>query len=648
LIHFLDGLPRSAKKITMVVNDGILIVFSLWLALSLRFGEPYTEIRDNLFLFIAIPFFTVPVFARLGLYHAVIRYTRRTFTSQLTTGIFVSAAILLVLTLLNWPNGLPRSTFAIYGFIAFVSIGGSRAMARRLFDDQARSKKQPALILGAGSCGRQVAGILRSGDDYRPFYFLDDDPRLIGHDVDGLRVFSPDAPDLEERVRQLGIETLFLAIPSASRAVRRKLLLRVEHLPVHVYTVPPLRELLSGEATVSQLREVSIEDLLGRDQVPPDERLLAKCIKGRSVLVTGAGGSIGAELCRQALALAPRVLVLYERSEHALFEVEQDLRGLIASHAGDAPEVVSVLGSVLDPNRLRQCLQRYCVETIYHTAAYKHVPIVEHNPVAGLQNNVIGTEVVASEAARAGVRHFVLISTDKAVRPTNVMGATKRLAELIVQDLARSGSGTCYSMVRFGNVLGSSGSVIPLFRKQIEQGGPVTVTSPEITRYFMTIPEAVQLVIQAGAIATGGDVFVLDMGDPVRIYDLARHLIYLSGYEVRDDANLDGDIEIVFTGLRPGEKLYEELLIGDNVSGTAHPKIMRAMEDVLDHEVLEGLLDEIRGAIHAHDVGKMRDLLIRSISGYQPQGVAIDVSAYREDRQAHPSDLGAVSSELKH
>ena len=623
------ALPRFYKKILMICVDIILIPFALWLSLSLRLGEVFTDIRSNLYFFIAVTFFTIPIYMRLGLYRAVMRYVGQAAIRQIFTGTLFSAAIVLALTLYNWPsNGLPRSVFAIYAFVAFGLLSATRFLVRLTLGYRMEWQGQRVAIYGAGASGRQLVDMLRAGHEYRAVAFIDDNPELIKREVEGIRVYDPKDLNLVVKLKRLGITAVFLAIPSASRSVRRKILQRLEDMPFHVYTIPALDEIVSGSAPLNQLREVAIDDLLGRDPIPPNDALLGLCITSQAVMVTGAGGSIGSELCRQILYLRPRCLILYENSEFALFNIEKELNHIKNSMI-DNIDVISVLGSVCDQERIERLIYKHKIETIYHAAAYKHVPIVEANPVAGISNNVFGTQIVANAANKLGVRHFVAISTDKAVRPTNVMGASKRLGELVLQDYASSSETTTFSMVRFGNVLGSSGSVVPLFRKQISEGGPVTVTHQEINRYFMTIQEAVQLVIQAGAMAKGGDVFVLDMGDPVKIYDLARQMINLSGLDVKDAANPDGDIEIIFTGLRPGEKLYEELLIGDNASGTDHPKIMRAQEDKLSSQELHNILVKLKQAIQQYDIEKLRALLVEAVSGYQPQGLISELGMER-------------------
>jgi FlaA1/EpsC-like NDP-sugar epimerase len=483
------------------------------------------------------------------------------------------------------------------------------------------TEKEPVLIYGAGGAGVQLATALVGGGEYVPVGFVDDDRSLWRSTVGGLPVYCPE--QLGDVVFDSEITHILLAVPSINNSKRRVILESLSEYPVHVKTIPSMHEIVSGES-VDSLREVDLEDLLGRDAVPADPNLIASSIDNKVVLVSGAGGSIGSEICRQVLLNKPRVIVLYEMSEFSLYSIEKELKELCLSHNLSIP-VYPVLGSVLDSGRVNSIFSRFSVDTVYHAAAYKHVPMVEHNIFEGVRNNALGTKVLAEGALAAGVERFVLISTDKAVRPTNVMGATKRLAELILQELARESDSTVFSIVRFGNVLGSSGSVVPLFRKQIREGGPVTVTHPEITRFFMTIPEAATLVIQAGSMAEGGDVFVLDMGEPVKIKELAKSMIQLMGFEVKAPGreSVDG-IEIEFSGLRPGEKLYEELLIGGTVVETCHPKIMRAQEEQLGSEQLFDFLSSIESAINAGDSAQVRSILEQAVEGFRPASPVVD------------------------
>jgi len=616
--HFLRDLPSVYKRGLMLALDLGLIPFALWAALSLRYGEFFTDINRAALVFIGLAFFTVPVFVKLGLYRAVMRYLGWRAIEQIGLGVLTSTGILLALMFLYPQAGLPRSTFIIYGLVLFLLVAGSRFTARRLLGViPARGKRERVAVYGAGAGGRQVAEMLHQGPDYEPVAFLDDADDLQGREINGLRVLSPDISDLTQRLQRFGVESILLSIPSASSATRRAILARLEPLPFHVRTVPAINDILAGKATLDQIQEIDIEDLLERDPVAPDVEFMHRCITGKTVLVTGAGGSIGSELCRQVIAQGTSCLILFEVSEFALYRIDRELRASPSVASGEV-EVIAALGSVLDERRLARLFDRFPVDMVYHAAAYKHVPLVEHNPVEGLSNNALGTLITARLAAESSVSHFVLVSTDKAVRPTNIMGASKRLAEMALQALQPDSPDTIFSMVRFGNVLGSSGSVVPLFRRQIADGGPITVTHPEITRYFMTIPEAVELVIQAGSMAEGGDVFVLDMGEPVKIAHLARRMVHLSGFEVRDETNPDGHIEITYTGLRPGEKLYEELLIGEAVSGTDHPRIMRANEDCLDWRAFEKAFSRLQSDMERFDLPAVRAHLSDLVSGYQP------------------------------
>jgi FlaA1/EpsC-like NDP-sugar epimerase len=532
---------------------------------------------------------------------------------------------------------VPASTWAIYLAVALLYVGGSRFLMRYigLYSAKPRGVKRVA-IYGAGDAGARLSAALLGGSEFQPVAFFDDRKALHGSQINGIAVYAPD--DLAKLVITRKIDRVLLAMPSASRRRRREVLSGLEPLGVHVQSLPDLADIISGAARIDELREVDVSDLLGRDPVPPNPQLFESCIRGKSVMVTGAGGSIGSELCRQILKVAPKRVVLVEMSELALYTVERELLEIARVDQLDI-EVIPLLGNASHLARLRDVMHAYGVQTVYHAAAYKHVPIVEHNVIRGIQNNVICTWNAAEAALQAGVETFVLISTDKAVNPTNVMGATKRLAELVLQGLQERSNSTRFCMVRFGNVLGSSGSVVPLFREQIRRGGPVTVTHPQVIRYFMTIPEAAQLVIQAGSMARGGDVFVLDMGRPVRIDDLARRMVNLMGLSVRDAHNPDGDIEILYTGLRSAEKLFEELLIGNNVTRTDHAMIMRAIEHSLPWERLQGLLEELQDAIDSFDVEMALKVLQDAVVEYRP---AEDIRDHVWSRRT-PVHLPAIS-----
>jgi FlaA1/EpsC-like NDP-sugar epimerase len=615
--HYLS-LKRIHKKWIMVLADVLMIPISLYLAWSLRLGGlvSLSSLRHIWWVFPVITPITVFIFARLGLYRAIIRFIGSRAVWAIFKGSALMALVLWSIAFLSRLSGFPRSIPIIFGLLVFIFVSGSRLAARWFYQwiNRNFSHKEVVAIYGAGSSGQQLINALRKGHEYVPIAFFDDNSALWEHSIDGAYVYSPN--QLKSVIEEFGIKRILLAMPQASKQQRKRILDLLEPYPVHIQTIPSFPDIVNGLATVDQLKEVELEDLLGRDPIPPRKELFEQCLKSKTVLVTGGGGSIGSELCRQILSARPACLIIYEQSEYALYSIEQELRGLIKA-VGIDTELIPLLGSVCNEARIQAIFQRYSPQTVYHAAAYKHVPIVEHNVFEGIRNNVIGTKVVAEAAHIFGCEHFVFVSTDKAVRPTNVMGATKRFAEQVVQQLALH-SKTVFSMVRFGNVLGSSGSVIPLFRSQIATGGPVTVTHPDITRFFMTIPEAAQLVIQAGAMAEGGDVFVLDMGAPVKIVDLATRMIELSGFEVRSEETNEGDIAIQYTGLRPGEKLYEELLIGENVTGTVHPKIMRANETYVDSALIIETLGSLAVAELSLNSTLARSVLQKVVSEFQP------------------------------
>ncbi|WP_163560932.1 nucleoside-diphosphate sugar epimerase/dehydratase [Halomonas sp. NO4] len=645
----LTTLSRAKKRLIMVAADLVALPLALWSAYALRFAEwwPARYVEPFWWLFLLTPVVGVFVFARLGLYRAVVRFMGPQALWAVVKGSALLALLMWASAFFYQWQGFPRSVPVNFALVTLVYVGGTRLLVRSYYHWLIRhyTEKEGVAIYGAGGAGAQLAMALANGREFYTAAFLDDDPALWGSTIKGVKVFNPG--EFAPVVQQLNITRVLLAMPSATKKQRKHALDQLAEVPVHVQTVPSMPEIVSGEASVDQLREVELEDLLGRDPVPPREELLEASICGKVVMVTGAGGSIGSELCRQIMRGNPKALVLFELSEYSLYAIGQELDALKAD-MGATFGIYPLLGSVCHRERVEAVIAHYGVQTIYHAAAYKHVPIVENNVLEGARNNVLGTRVVAERAAKLGVERCVLISTDKAVRPANVMGATKRMAELVLQDLARHSSTTVFSMVRFGNVLGSSGSVVPLFRRQIEQGGPVTVTHPEITRYFMTIPEAALLVIQAGSMAEGGDVFVLDMGDSVKIVDLARRMIKLSGLEVKDEHNPEGDVEVVFTGLRPGEKLYEELLIGDNVVGTSHPKIMRAQEEVLSANTLARLLDELEEAERQLDCHQACEVLKQAVSGFQHSSPMVDlllpVTAEAKSREPH---VAAVAKAVK-
>jgi len=616
----LSEFSRNTKRFLLVGIDFLTLPIALWLGYALRLGEFWpVNIEKVWWLFLVAPIVAIPVFIRLGLYRAVLRYVGSQALITIVKAVSITTLILLAIVVMTQSQGIPRSVFIIFWLICMAFIGGSRLFLRSYIQSYSKGKKikENVAIYGAGAAGAELAKALQLGNEFNPVIFLDDNHEKRGSEIHGIKVYSPYS--LETYIDKVNVTQVLLAMPSLSSRRRKKILDSLELYSVHVQTLPGIADLVSGRATVSDIREVDPSDVLGRDIVPPIPDLIEQCILGKNVMVTGAGGSIGAELCRQISDFEPRKLILFEQSEYALYKIEKELE----AYNSDL-DIIAILGSVTDGRRVETVLKSFQVNTVYHAAAYKHVPLVEHNPIEGLQNNVFGTWRTAEAAVAAGVETFVLISTDKAVRPTNIMGATKRFAELVLQGLAAENHETCFTMVRFGNVLGSSGSVIPLFRKQIKNGGPVTVTHPDITRYFMTIPEAAQLVIQAGALGKGGDVFVLEMGDSVKINDLAKSMIHLSGLEVCDDDNPDGDISIEYTGLRPGEKLYEELLIGDNVTGTEHPKIMRAAEEKISWEQLMYYKEQFERARNDFETQTIKLLLEKVVAGYSAEKDIVD------------------------
>ncbi len=608
---------RRNKQLIAVATDLLLLWFAFWSALALRFETWTPNIAAYQTQMLAAPLLAIPIFIRLGLYRAVIRFMEDRVVFVVAGGVTLSVLLLAAGLALTHTPGVSRGVLAIYWLLAILYVGATRFLARSYFlrAERGQDSRVRIAIYGAGRAGTQLAYALRAGREYLPVAFFDDSPALQKTEVAGMRVYSPD--ELTAVLAAKEIDELLLAIPSASRSRRAEIIDRLEGFHCKVKLVPGMADVVSGNVAVDAIREVEIEDLLGRESVAPDPMLLGRCITGKVVLVSGAGGSIGSELCRQIVRLQPARLVLMELSEFALYSVEQELAAL-CNRLGARIDLVPVMGSVTHQRRNESVMNNFGVQTVYHAAAYKHVPLVEQNPIEGLRNNAVGTRRMAEAALAAGVETFVLISTDKAVRPTNVMGASKRLSELILQALSRRGGKTRFCMVRFGNVLGSSGSVVPLFRKQIATGGPVTLTHADITRYFMTIPEAAQLVIQAGSMGQGGEVYVLDMGKPVKIIDLARRMVHLSGLEVRDERHPDGDIAIEIVGLRPGEKLFEELLIGENVEGTSHPLIMRAYEHELPWARINELLDKMDEASRAFDYERVLALLGSLVEEYTP------------------------------
>jgi FlaA1/EpsC-like NDP-sugar epimerase len=624
------ALPRGTKRLIMVGADAVAIPTALWAALALKFDQLDPSPDRTYAYFLVAVISALFFFSVLGLYRAVIRFVGPKAMLTVFAGVSLSVLMLAGFDRFFASHQVPLSAFGIYWALALLYVGGSRFAARYLFMHAGVNGKPAArvAIYGAGDAGARVCSALLGGPDFEPVAFIDDKKSLQGSNINGIRVHGSES--LTKLVRQLRIDRILLAMPAATRRRRREILTQLEPLGVHVQSLPNLSDLIAGKAQINELCDVDVSDLLGRDPVPPKPKLFGSCIRGKCVLVTGAGGSIGSELCRQIIRLSPSRLVLFEMSELALYHIERELEE-VAAHEQLDVEIVPLLGNAHHRHRVREVLAAFGVQTVYHAAAYKHVPIVEHNVVEGIHNNVISTWYTAEAALETGVETFLLISTDKAVNPANVMGATKRLAELVLQALQERTTQTRFCMVRFGNVLASSGSVVPLFQEQIRRGGPVTVTHPDVIRYFMTIPEAAQLVIQAGSMAKGGDVFVLDMGRPVRIDDLARRLVNLMGLTVRDANNPDGDIEIEYTGLRTAEKLFEELLIGTNVTGTDHPMIMRAIEHRLAWPRMELVLNELLVALASFDCHRALALLAEAVAEYEAD---VDIRDYVWTRKA--------------
>ena len=607
MINFLLSLSRASKRIVSICFDTIFIFVCFWSALIIRLdtSRPIYEIENWWLLAITIVS-TIFIFARLGLYRAILRYLTFHAVGIIALGVLGSAVVLTVVSFYTQAS-FPRTVPLIYGAFLFIFCAGTRLLARRLFAESSSFKSQRALIYGAGASGRQLATAIRFSREFKPVGFVDDNKTLVGSLMMGLKIHSPEK--IELLINMYRVDKILIAMPSLNATARRKLLEKIIKLPVDVLTIPGMADIVSGKAKIDEFKDVAIDDLLGRDSVQPDKFLLETNIKDKSVMVTGAGGSIGSELCRQIFNNKPKQLILFEQSEYALYKIHQELT-LNLNNVDFKINIIPLLGDVKNEKHLIDVMNNNQVDAVYHAAAYKHVPLVEENIIAAVENNIFGTHATAQAAIEAKVKTFVLISTDKAVRPTNVMGATKRMAELTLQGLAKLGYSTNFCMVRFGNVLGSSGSVIPLFKEQIKSGGPITVTHPDITRYFMTIPEASQLVIQAAAMhQAGGRVYVLDMGQPVNITNLAKNLIHLSGRTLKDDANENGDIEIIYTGLRPGEKLYEELLIGDNVRDTSHKQIKAADELSLEWQEVVSILHELKQSCDIHDGAKAKTIL---------------------------------------
>ncbi len=621
-MSFLFSAPRTVKRFISIFADIVFISLAFWASFLVRLDDFTLLYSTELWVLLAVLIPTsLLINIRLGLYRAVIRYINSKAAINIAVSVVLSTLVLILLSF-YFNTSLPRTIPIIYAAFLMILVAGSRFIVIATLSSLNKSNKENVIIYGAGSSGRQLAQFLLQGNEYTPVAFIDDDKQLQRSIIHGIMVYSRD--NVAKLISKYGAKRILLAMPRENKKRIAKVLNKLEALPVEILSIPGSADLVSGKAKIDELQEVSIDDLLGRDPVKPQKELLTANISNKVVMVTGSGGSIGSELCRQILLLKPEKIVLLELSEFALYSINRELQKTVKKLNLNC-EIVPLLGSVQRKNRLLTIMRTFKVQTIYHAAAYKHVPVVEHNVVEGVRNNVFGTLYAAEAAIEANVETFVLISTDKAVRPTNVMGTTKRMAELVLQALSQQESKTRFCMVRFGNVLGSSGSVVPLFREQIKHGGPVTVTHPEIIRYFMTIPEAAQLVIQAGAMGKGGDVFVLDMGDPVKISELAAKMIRLSGLTVKDENNPDGDIAIEYTGLRPGEKLFEELLIGDDVTQTSHRRIMSAHEKWLAWGELEKILIQLDDACHNFSHEDIRRLLLEAPTGFIPKDGICDL-----------------------
>ncbi len=617
--------PRYLKRFVLVSVDFLLLCLALWISISLRYEKPFLpEQAGTAALLLAGPIITILTFSYTGLYRLVTRYISLRGTMQIFLSVGFSILLWSLLVFMSGQLGVPRVVVILYGVLGASLIALNRQVAGLILKSagivipvplRERTRK-PALIYGAGPMGIQLLQAIRRAGDREIIGFIDNSPSMWGQYVAGVKVFPP--AKIERLIERGSVREILLALPGTQRRERRRILHELDRFPLEVKVLPAYEDIASGRVGINDLRPVDVGDLLGRDTVLPNAELLARNTNGKSILVTGAGGSIGSELVRQIIRQHPRRIVLLDFSEIALYTIDLEVREIVAGLPAESrPEIETALGSVLDAGLITDVIRRHEIETIYHAAAYKHVPIVEDNPIVGLHNNVFGALVIAECARKLAVERVVLISTDKAVRPTNIMGASKRLAELVLQaEAAEPSVTTVFTMVRFGNVLDSSGSVVRRFRKQIQSGGPVTVTHPDVTRYFMSIPEAAELVIQAGAMATGGEVFVLHMGEPVKIDSLARLMVHLSGLEVRSESNPGGDIAIAYTGLRPGEKLYEELLIGAHTTTTEHPRILKSDEPFLSYDNLKRELDLLRAAMAVRDQDGIQAILMRTVEGY--------------------------------
>lgn len=623
LIDLMFTIPRAQKKLIVLGVDFALVSLSYYLAISLSHNKfIYTFAESDIPHYLLSTIISLLIFGFLGFYSAITRFINFKILLKVAMGALLAGTVTSIMSLFYFKGSYLLSSSIIFVAMLCLFLGGVRVVVKAYFSARFNTLKQKVIIYGAGAAGQQLALSLINGNEYYPVAFVDDDKSLQNSFVQGLKVYA--IKELQDLVEYFRPKKILLALPSLSKSQRKKIISKVEPFGVPIQTIPGVSDIVDGKMKIDEFQDVEIDDLLGRDSVPPSQDLLKKNVFNKTVMVTGAGGSIGSELCRQILKLKPQQLLLLEVTEYALYSIEKELKELALKESLEI-KLLPFLGTVQNENRLKNILSTYQVDTLYHAAAYKHVPMVEYNVVEGVRNNIFGTLSTAKAAISSGVETFVLVSTDKAVRPTNVMGATKRMAELVLQALAKTDSDTCFCMVRFGNVLGSSGSVVPLFKKQIKQGGPVTVTHPDIIRYFMTIPEAAQLVIQSGAMGKGGDVFVLDMGEPVRIADLAKRIISLMGLELMDESNPSGDIQLEYTGLRPGEKLYEELLIGDDVTGTQHPRIMTANEVSLSWLDMRSILDSLDKACTGFDQATIRNILLNAPTGFNPSDGICDL-----------------------
>lgn len=636
---------RSHKRIVSMLYDSSAIALSLYMAISLRLGVFAINITSEILACFTVTLaISLLCFVKLGLYRAILRYAAQDAVLAIFIGVGISAAALASSSFF-FRAEIPRSSPIIFFLSALVLLGFPRLFFRsliRLLQNKKNtpSRRTPIIIYGAGYSGYQLsAGLDNENSIYKTIAFVDDNPILTKNKMRGISIYP--ATQLEQIARKYRVNTVLLAMGKMPRSQKSKIVQRLEKLHLKTLTIPAIGDIISGKSAISDIKPVAVEDLLGRDPVPPKPELMHACITHKNVLVTGAGGSIGSELCRKIIQQKPKRLVLFEISEYNLYAIERDLAEL---NIDSTVEIFPVLGSIQNRKRLERVMRAFNIHTVYHAAAYKHVPLVEHNIIEGVQNNVLGTWYCAEAAISTKVESFVLVSTDKAVRPTNIMGTSKRTAELVLQALTDRQTSTRFTMVRFGNVLGSSGSVVPLFRKQIAHGGPITVTHPEITRYFMTIPEASELVIQAGSMGQGGDVFVLDMGEPVKIVDLAKQMIHLSGLSTCAQPSSSGDIEIKFTGLRPGEKLYEELLVGDNVTGTEHQLIMRAEEKYLPWQDTLKILEKLEQLCNQNAYVAVYQTLLSAPTEYQGNGKIED---YTWNTETTSSNLINLSSAIK-